>query len=200
MNNLVFVLGGLATTAGQSVLEAEVVPRAKAGQETGNKALDWFLDVDPFKNKVKSYQEFSKVNELVVKDNAIFSYFDVLGDQRELLGGNATVCIGGNAFTVKTTRYNRARQSTFVMVNAYHGAVPGDKFTLGRCRTGEITNLTAPTLDYVSYLAAEAAARAQYVLRDVKNHVHNRALMTWPSRAGRADWPKPEAALSPVSH
>lgn len=164
------LLSVLASSAAQSPLEAEVVPRTTVGQKTGNKALDWFLDVDPFKDKVKSYQEFSQVNELLIKGNAFFSYFDVQGDRREILGGNATVCIGGKELSVKTTRYSRERQETFVLVDTYHWAVPGDKFTLGRCRNNAMTNLTAPTLDYVSYLAKEAAARAQYVLRDVKNH------------------------------
>ena len=136
---LLFAFGPVAVA--QTPLEAEVVPRTTVGQKTGNKALDWFLDVDPFKDKVKSYQEYAQVNELLIKGNAFFSYFDVSGDRRELLGGNATVCIGGKELSVKTTRYSRERQETFVLVDTYHWAVPGDKFSSRHGQKGVMSRL-----------------------------------------------------------
>lgn len=149
--------------------------------------MNWVKDVDPTKAPVKSYSEFLSSSVYRVEGHAMFSYFDVKGDQVDAFLAGASCCIRNEEHKIQSSKYKPARDETFVKLEKYHHALAGDVVNLGRCRSASLaSNTSATSLDYLEYLASQATQRAYYVLRDVKNHPENMGEATLKHRLERA--------------
>ena len=115
--------------------------------------MNWVKDVDPTKAPVKSYSEFLSSSVYRVEGHAMFSYFDVKGDQVDAFLAGASCCIRNEEHKIQSSKYKPARDETFVKLESHHD----DAVNLGRCRSASPSNTSATSLDYLEYLASSSA-------------------------------------------